>query len=103
MNELCETIEEVNYLLIKDHNRIYKNLIGCKVSKISIDQIDDILSLLQKDLDRITRALEIYISYFVENIPVKNQVAEIQDINPDYVLSFNYSDTYESRYGSQKK
>lgn len=103
MTELCETIEEVNYLLIKDHNRIYKNLIECKVSKISIDQIDDILSLLQKDLDRITRALEIYISYFVENISVKNQVAEIQDINPDYVLSFNYSDTYESRYGSQKK
>ena len=99
LNELCKII---NNLLIANSELTYKNLMECLVSTINKDQIDDILSVLLKDLNRLTRALDIYISYFIGDIAIENKVDEIQNINPDYVLSFNYSDTYERKYGSQK-
>lgn len=52
-----------------------------------------------EDLEKLTRALEIYCSYFVEKIPVKEKISEIEAIKPDYVINFNYTDTYERVYG----
>lgn len=99
LNELCKIIKN---FLDANSELTYGNLRGCLVSTINKDQIDDILSVLLKDLNRLTRALDIYISYFIGDIAIENKVDEIQNINPDYVLSFNYSDTYERKYGSQK-
>ena len=47
------------------------------------------------DLDKLIRALEIYISEFINKIEVLQKNDDIKDINPDCVLSFNYSNTYE--------
>ncbi len=54
-----------------------------------------------KDLERLIRALEIYLSCFVEklldeSIPKLNY---IEELNPDYVINFNYTHTYEKIYG----
>ena len=55
------------------------------------------------DLDRLIRALEIYISEFINKIEVLQKNDDIKDINPDCVLSFNYSNTYERIYGQSNK
>lgn len=56
--------------------------------------------ILEIDLRRMTRALEIYLTEFVEGIPLEelHKKGYIEDIAPDYVLSFNYTDTYSRLY-----
>ena len=58
--------------------------------------------ILEIDLRRMTRALEIYLTEFVEGIPLEefHKKSYIEDIAPDYVLSFNYTDTYSKLYGT---
>ncbi len=58
---------------------------------------------LESDLDKLIRALEIYLAEYVNviNDTKKNKV--VQEINPDCVLSFNYSNTYERFYDNGKK
>ena len=53
---------------------------------------------LQKDLERITRALELYLAEVVKKISIKECIPEIQTIKVDHVLSFNYTNTYEMIY-----
>ena len=64
-------------------------------NKISFRCIRD---KLLEDLNKLIRALEIYLA-----ICVKGRKCEalplIKKINPDFVLSFNYTDTYEYIYG----
>ena len=55
------------------------------------------------DLDSLIRALEIYISGFINKIEGLQKNDDIKDINPDCVLSFNYSNTYERIYGQSNK
>lgn len=50
------------------------------------------------DLEKLTRALEIYLSSFVEKIDC-DELNMISEIQPDYVMSFNYTDTYKKVYG----
>lgn len=57
---------------------------------------------LYTDLEKLIRALEIYIAEFVANIVVDLKSYDIVNLNPDHVLSFNYSDTYERVYGKGK-
>ncbi|MDE6663110.1 MAG: bacteriophage abortive infection AbiH family protein [Lachnospiraceae bacterium] len=51
-----------------------------------------------EDLERLTRVLEFYLAAFVEKIPVREEIPEISSLNPDYVINFNYTDTYERIY-----
>lgn len=67
-----------------------------------IDAIDDFTLSLNDDLDRLIRALEIYLAEFVHNIKITEKNTDIAKLNPDHILSFNYSDTYERVYGIGK-
>ena len=53
-----------------------------------------------EDLERLTRALELYLAVFVEKIPISDskKIPEISNLSPDYVINFNYTDTYEINY-----
>lgn len=51
-----------------------------------------------EDIERLTRALELYLSSFVENIPIDHKIYEIASLSPNYVISFNYTNTYERMY-----
>lgn len=62
--------------------------------------VEDFLNKLYDDLERIARALGIYLYKFVEDIPV-DRVDAIEKIKPDYVISFNYTKTYEKVYGNR--
>lgn len=68
----------------------------------TVEAIDTFSQYLKEELDRLVRALEIYIAKFVSGIPIKAKSADISNLHPDCVLSFNYSNTYERVYGSGK-
>ena len=62
--------------------------------------VGDLRSRLYSDLEKLILALEIYLVDFVEPIRV-DPLPVIQKIQPkpDYVISFNYTKTYERVYG----
>lgn len=49
-------------------------------------------------LNKISIALEMYISNFVDNTPIEYYSPDITDFCADRILSFNYSNTYEKIY-----
>ena len=57
--------------------------------------INNVTQVLYTDLNRLTRALEIYLSVFVSKIEINKSIVDLQDESFDYVLSFNYTNTYE--------
>ncbi len=65
------------------------------VATDNIKGIDSVISTLYEDLNRLTRALEIYLSVFVSAIEINKPIADLEGQKFDYVLSFNYTDTYE--------
>lgn len=69
----------------------------------NIQDIDKFAGYLNAELERLIRALEIYIAEFVHRIEIEKKSADIEKLNPDCVLSFNYSDTYERVYDPEKK
>lgn len=54
------------------------------------------------DLEHLTRAFELYLIAFVEKISINERIPEIVDLNPDYVITFNYTNTYERLYKKGK-
>ncbi|WOO35801.1 AbiH family protein [Anaerocolumna sp. AGMB13020] len=62
---------------------------------------EEIRNILLKDLNNLIYALEIYLSEYVNKIKVTVESPDIKGMNPDKILSFNYTDTYERVY-SQK-
>lgn len=66
------------------------------------EAIEDFAALLNKELDILTRALEIYISCFINKMDVSRLSPDIEPLNPDCILSFNYSNTFERIYGIGK-
>lgn len=66
----------------------------------SVENVDIILNILLRDLNEITRVLEIYIDAGINNVTLSsnNKVKDFRNINPDHVLSFNYSNTYNRLY-----
>ncbi len=67
---------------------------------ISYEKVRD---RLLGDLHKLIRALELYLTLFVENIPINIQSPEIKGIKMDKVISFNYTHTYEKVYGLLNK
>lgn len=64
---------------------------------------DKFLVRMEKELNQLIRALEIYLVDFVGKISISKKVLEIEGIDPDHILSFNYTDTYKRTYGIEKK
>lgn len=62
----------------------------------------ELTNILLEDLNRLIRALEIYLVAYVEKLKYNVVSPDIQNINVDYVLSFNYTNTYEKIYGEGK-
>lgn len=59
---------------------------------------ENIIKALLKDLNDLIRCLEIYIGEIVELIDVEHRSIDIDRLNIDKVISFNYSNTYERLY-----
>lgn len=63
---------------------------------------DDLINFLEQELVELVRALEIYISHYINDTEVDVMNPDIDRLHPDHVLSFNYSNTYERVYDSGK-
>ena len=63
---------------------------------------DAFINFLNKELVKLIRALEIYISGFINGSTIEQKNPDIDVLYPDRVLSFNYSDTYERIYGRKR-
>lgn len=59
---------------------------------------DDACDKLLKDLNKLIRALELYLVDYVGNMQIDVVSQDIKGINPTNVLSFNYTDTYNKVY-----
>ncbi len=57
---------------------------------------------LYNDLVRLVRALEIYLSEFVEKLSCSHKSLDIEEICPDKILCFNFIDTYTKVYKKNK-
>lgn len=74
-----------------------KIVTSCFPDYPKVFSVKDLRERLYRDLRRLTRAFEIYIAHFVSQIECEKKEI-IDKINPDYVISFNYSDTYSRVY-----
>lgn len=77
-----------------------------KISRDGIDFDENAVEYrkvqLLKDLNRLTRCLEIYLYNYVEEITPKVKLPDIDRLNIHCVLSFNYTHTYEKFYDMDK-
>ncbi len=55
------------------------------------------------NLNKLIRALEIYLTEYVDKIEIQKKSPDIDLLEIDHVLSFNYTDTYEKIYGNGKE
>lgn len=127
-SEISTVIQDIDVGMKKRSDKIYDTISGLENKYLSnkflnsqIDLISHVLNgtrienkktpitynqlilLLEKDLNKLIRTLEIYLSYYVSELEIENKLSDIQKLDIDYVLSFNYTDTYERIYGKGKK
>lgn len=69
-----------------------------KSSYRSVADIDSFTDFLNSELEKLIRTLEIYIAEFIDKMEVTKRSSDIEEIYPDKVLSFNYSNTYKRLY-----
>ena len=89
--------QEILMNLLNVSNRSLQNL--C----LSIASIDSLVRFLNIELERLIRALEIYIAEFISKISILQRNSDIGGLTIGHVLSFNYSDTYQRLYGTDEK
>lgn len=73
---------------------------GDRSSFASMKPINELKEILTYDLARLTRCLEIFLADFVNHLETNIKVDELQQLDIQKVLSFNYTNTYERFYAS---
>lgn len=102
---LNDEISEI-FKIIIERNRDDKMNLFIDVYKGRMINEDDKQSIrlfrqiIYRDLERITRALELYLGKFIDMIEIDKRIPEIDRIRPDYVINFNYTSTYERVYNN---
>lgn len=91
---------------LREPERFAKLLQGCGLKEAEVfndkSAMYEFTARLRSDLDKLTRALEIYIAGFVEKLSPDRKDPDIEKLDPDHILSFNYSNTYQRLYGGDK-
>lgn len=68
----------------------------------SVAKIDKFIDILERDLKRLIRALEIYLLDYVEKIECSIVSPDIGNIQFDKMLSFNYTNTFTKLYDTKE-
>ena len=76
----------------------YRSMTGLTEGKSESITFGKIRDKMQVDLCRLIRALEIYLTDYVEKMECNINSSDIKSIYFDGVLSFNYTNTYEKLY-----
>jgi len=88
------------YLKYNEQKPFLKTVNSDNQKSISYQKVIDIL---YSDLNKLIRALEIYLSEYVMNLECKLFSQDIKELNIDRVLSFNYTNTYEKIYDCERR
>lgn len=80
-----------NSNVLSDSRKSIKKIVGSNTFRIIRDD-------LLIDLNRLIRALEIYMVEYVGKMDCKFESPDIREIYPSNVISFNYTNTYERFY-----
>lgn len=75
-------------------------LLGLDVLKLYNEGIGEYKINLLKDLNKLIRGLEIYLACYVGRMTPEVRSVDIENLDINCVLSFNYTDTYEKWYCS---
>lgn len=103
-NSVCiQGKEEMDILKICETDPIITAVFLINNGKLSFEKISEIEQRCIKNLNKLIRCLEIYLSDIVNNISVNNKLKEIAYLKCDKILSFNYTNTYERIYNKNKK
>ena len=87
---LCERYEKYTMLV--------QSIDVCTNEEYESITYEKIRDELYRDLQKLIRALEIYLVQYIEEQNIGLKVPEIEKLKPDHVLSFNYTDTYRKVY-----
>ncbi len=98
---LADHLDDNKKDVLEDIIKYSKKTKGESVGDIEL--INEFVIFLYKELNRLIRAFEIYIAEFVNKVPISKKNFDIARLNPDHVLSFNYSNTFERIYAEEKK
>lgn len=100
-NDIVKEISEPFFAekFLNDYNTLGQAGMDKKDGDITYRRL---INTLEEDLNNLIRALEIYIVEYVNCINIEERRIEKMKKLSDYVLSFNYSDTYERLYGNEK-
>lgn len=71
-----------------------------KIKKIEIS-FKELRDILCRDLDKLIRAFEVYLTQYVGKITIKYYSPDIEEIEVDKILSFNYTNTFEKLYARE--
>lgn len=63
----------------------------------------EIRDTLLKDLNRLIRALEIYLCEYVEKIEIQEKSPDIESLDIDFILSFNYTHIFSKLYDASSR
>lgn len=107
-SEICNVIKAVDdkmkgenfYGRIEESAAIKNILLNKESNEIEQMTYQNLRDFLLNDLNRLIRALELYLCEFVENVIPNKVLPDIQKIKFQKVLSFNYTNTYRKVYDS---
>jgi hypothetical protein len=91
-----DVIEKIIDFPERQKLKIFKNILKYYIEPETT--VRDFREKAFEDLERLTRALELYLGSFVEKIQINAKIPELENLKPDYVINFNYTDTYERFY-----
>jgi len=102
-SEICETLIRCSKDKDKRQFGLFGNLCKCVYKDTDKWKLIELRERWYYDLECLIRALELYLSHFVENIQINKKLDYITKINPDYVINFNYTNTYERIYHKKEE
>lgn len=79
------------------HEEILLNFMNAITYTFKTNEFNSFVAQLEKDLSDFINALDYYIA-FIDGFSVEKRVTDIQEIDVDKVISFNYTDTYRRLY-----
>lgn len=104
LEEICKLINDAqkqgkSEIKLEQHHKKALRYVGVDEGNNLEDAIKLTKERSLKDLDRLIRCLEIYLSDYINNVSLEKTLPDI-DYLPDIdkVLSFNYTNTYEKLY-----
>ncbi len=98
-----KTILSESFELFFRTNFNYPSPLNATTYKFKVKDFELFKTTLIDDLNKLIRCLEIYLSFYINSLDTGVRIPEIIDLaknNMDYILSFNYTDTFERFYDS---